>query len=979
MSGRASADGTVMPSAPVARPLFGRLSWIAIGCIAALLAVPTARAQVESSAYQVTPAHDGVVGTTLPAAPAKLWDIDLGGATSYPLIARGKVFVTVKPTGSTSASGSMAYALDQRTGATIWSVAVPSGFGWSAAAYDDGRVFIVNRGGWVQALDAETGSFLWGRQLSQSSFSAAPTAANGAVYVGGAGSGGTVYALEAASGSLRWARSVQNGDGSSPAVVGSSVYVSYTCPQTYALSTTTGAVRWHYSGTCAGGGGATVAVHDDKVYARLFSGASGGVFAAPTGVLTRQATFGRVPAFGSDLVLYVASNVLRAESLATNMIAWTAPDAIDMPPVVVGDRAFVATAAGSISARSMATGVETWSAPLPAPVVYAADSGTVVWSGLGAGEGVLVVPASTRLVAFGCTGDAVAPISPSIGTSGGLVRSLPTIEWSGSSDAGGCGMSHYALQVDGAQSGNDVAADATSATPPAVADGTHTVRVRTVDLAGNASLSTPVTFQVDGTPPVVSIDAGPTGRTNATAAHLEFGASDGALECQLDGGSWHACGTGSDDLTGLAEGAHTFTVRSTDTAGNVGSAARSWTIDVTPPATSVFGFPEALTRSNVARFDFSADEAGTFSCRLDDGAWNPCSSPTQWSGLAAGTHHASIVATDLAGNVDASAAEWTWTVDTVRPQTTITTGPPSAVSSTSATFEFQSSESGSVFICSLDSSGGSPCTSPVTMQGLTQGPHLFQVAATDPSGNDDDSPAAATWWVDSLSPVVTMQVPGTSVATVAPLTLLGTSTEGAPVNVAFSGPSSGSACSAVTSGTAWSCTWDVRGLAPGGYALTATAVDAVGNAGSYSIGVVLVSGTTSGTPDPVVPTSRADTISGTPGAETIRALGGNDLVRAGAGNDTVFGGLGDDRLFGDAGNDKLRGDAGADTLVGGTGNDVVHGGVGKDRLSGDAGADIVDARDAKPGDTVKCGAGRDVAYVDRGDIVARDCEKVVRR
>ncbi len=55
------------------------------------------------------------------------------------------------------------------------------------------------------------------------------------------------------------------------------------------------------------------------------------------------------------------------------------------------------------------------------------------------------------------------------------------------------------------------------------------------------------------------------------------------------------------------------------------------------------------------------------------------------------------------------------------------------------------------------------------------------------------------------------------------------------------------------------------------------------------------------------------------------------------------------------------------------------GSTGRDRLSGGAGKDRVNARDGRGGDRISCGIGRDSVVADRGDRVARDCERVARR
>jgi chitodextrinase len=82
-----------------------------------------------------------------------------------------------------------------------------------------------------------------------------------------------------------------------------------------------------------------------------------------------------------------------------------------------------------------------------------------------------------------------------------------------------------------------------------------------------------------------------------------------------------------------------------------------------------------------------------------------------------------------------------------------------------------------------------------------------------------------------------------------------------------------------------------------------------------------------------------------------------------------------DILRGTPGPDVLRGLGGADLLYGLGGNDVLIGGRGQDRLLAGHGSDVVHVRDGAH-DTITCGAGRDLVYADRGDHIARDCERI---
>lgn len=106
------------------------------------------------------------------------------------------------------------------------------------------------------------------------------------------------------------------------------------------------------------------------------------------------------------------------------------------------------------------------------------------------------------------------------------------------------------------------------------------------------------------------------------------------------------------------------------------------------------------------------------------------------------------------------------------------------------------------------------------------------------------------------------------------------------------------------------------------------------------------------------------------GTVGIDQLGGSAL------GDIILGFGGNDTLAGLAGSDRINGGRGRDLMLGGLGNDVLTGGDDADVLLGGPGNDLFRARDGSV-DTVDCGAGRDIAIVDRVDITRR-CERVIR-
>ena len=109
----------------------------------------------------------------------------------------------------------------------------------------------------------------------------------------------------------------------------------------------------------------------------------------------------------------------------------------------------------------------------------------------------------------------------------------------------------------------------------------------------------------------------------------------------------------------------------------------------------------------------------------------------------------------------------------------------------------------------------------------------------------------------------------------------------------------------------------------------------------------------------IVGTPRADVIRGTPYLDLIRGLAGNDRIDGGDGHDEIDGGLGND------------------TISGGAYGDVLVGGPGRDRIDGGLGPDLIRVRDGER-DVVRCGRGLDHVVADGRDVVARDCEEVVR-
>ncbi len=87
--------------------------------------------------------------------------------------------------------------------------------------------------------------------------------------------------------------------------------------------------------------------------------------------------------------------------------------------------------------------------------------------------------------------------------------------------------------------------------------------------------------------------------------------------------------------------------------------------------------------------------------------------------------------------------------DTKAPETTIGAKPKATVKTRKRTAPYSiafSADEAATFRCSLDGAAPAPCNSPSTGK-AGKGPHTFTVVAVDAAGNQDSSPAAASWKV----------------------------------------------------------------------------------------------------------------------------------------------------------------------------------------------------------------------------------------
>lgn len=357
----------------------------------------------QAVAYQIDYAHAGFATFGMPLAfPANpTWSVTLDGYVSYPLIAGNKVYVT---TWTVSGLAAYLYALDKQTGNIAWGpVTIAGTYNSTGHAYDHGKIFLVNFDGVLRSFDAENGQPGWTIQLpGQPAFTAAPTAVNGIIYIGGVG---TLIAVDESNGNVMWTASVNGGDTSSPTVSGDGVFVAYPC-QTYKFNPRTGAALWHYAGQCSGGGGNTAAYANGRVYSRDKPNPIGLIFDAATGTQTGTFTATPIPAFSSQAGYFLdSSQILRGIDLNSQGTLWSfsGDGSLLSAPIVIDGTVIVASSSGNVYAVDAVTGAQIWKGFAGAPFIQS-DGGPGPIRALGAGEGYLVMPAGNVLTGWHLSG-----------------------------------------------------------------------------------------------------------------------------------------------------------------------------------------------------------------------------------------------------------------------------------------------------------------------------------------------------------------------------------------------------------------------------------------------------------------------------------------------------------------------------------------------------------------------------------------------
>jgi len=534
----------------------------------ALLAGP-AHAQIapnQARNYQINAMHDGSAYSEGVMPPLKQkWVVSFGQPISYPLIADGRVFVTIR---HESGNGTRLIALNATNGAILWGYSLGAYSAWSGLCYENGRVFAINGDGLLRAFDGSNGNIVWSRQLpGQYSFTSAPTVFQGVIYTGGAGSGGTAYAVSAANGDVLWSVPVANGSQSSPAVNIEGVYLSYSCPNVYKLNPANGALLWRYSTGCSGGGGKTPALYNGRLYVREYN--PDYIFDSQTGGMAGTFISKHIPAFSGNMGFFLNGpkpfgtfGTLEGRDVTNNnSLVWsfTGDGHLQSSILVVNDYVYIGSSTGNLYAVEAATGHQVWTTNVGDGIPYVDEqNASQPLTGFAAGEGILVIPTQTTLVAY--EGD-----------------HTPTLTW---------GIQTPAANAYG---WNNTPVDlpfTTSANPPGVTvstpdsplhftseGGNQSQMVMVSDQAGNNGFFPSPAVKIDWTPPTTfSAPSGTTGNNGwyMSQVFILLGGSDALSGIQntfyqVDGG---ATQTYVAPLSISSDGTHTVNYWSVDLAGN---------------------------------------------------------------------------------------------------------------------------------------------------------------------------------------------------------------------------------------------------------------------------------------------------------------------------------------------------------------------------------------------------------------------------
>lgn len=192
----------------------------------------------------------------------------------------------------------------------------------------------------------------------------------------------------------------------------------------------------------------------------------------------------------------------------------------------------------------------------------------------------------------------------------------------------------------------------------ALVAGSHVLKIRAFDKAGNPSVDFSFNWVIDLAAPTVTITQMPAAITNSKAAAFVYaGAGILSYECALDSAAFASCSS-QQNYSALADGSHTFRVRGTNAAANVSApSVFTWLIDsAVPAAPTVTSDVVGTTVSKSATISFSATAPSgiaSYECSVNGASFAVCTSPLMLTQRPIGNNSVKVRAKNRAGTTSA--------------------------------------------------------------------------------------------------------------------------------------------------------------------------------------------------------------------------------------------------------------------------------------------------------------------------------------
>ncbi len=288
--------------------------------------------------------------------------------------------------------------------------------------------------------------------------------------------------------------------------------------------------------------------------------------------------------------------------------------------------------------------------------------------------------------------------------------------------------------------------------------------------------ATTTQFIIDTTPPVASLShTPPTVTSSGDIAILVQGNDVSTYTYRINSGSE------SDEISvsnaivkkNLPDGEYTIYVWGKDAAGNkqLNPTTYTWVVSTTKPTAELLNKPSRYTRLRFATFVIGGTDVNYYRYKINNGSWSgyeSVASTIELKDLYDGDYTITVIGASRLGDPTSEGlpVSYTWTVDNVPPESTITNVPANPTNSQKTSIVV-SSAAGDVISYKYrlivngvpqSLSGTYSVSSPIELTSLGEGTYTIKVLGIDAAGNTQNEENATewTWTVDMTSPRATL-------------------------------------------------------------------------------------------------------------------------------------------------------------------------------------------------------------------------------